>query len=70
MPKAGIEIKEFLINSEIPATQGGAAIFDGNKPLKMKERKNRIFSFRALNHSRMELFRASLKESSRILCLA
>jgi hypothetical protein len=42
------------MNSEIPAAQGGAAILNGNKPLKMKESKNRIFYFPGSDNFRTE----------------
>ena len=51
---------EPLIYSEVPAAQGGAAIFNGGRPLKMKESENHIFRFPCSENSRMELFRASL----------
>ncbi|MGQ0657518.1 MAG: hypothetical protein ACT4NU_05390, partial [Chromatiales bacterium] len=40
--------------------QGCAAIFEGGKPLKMKQSKNHAFCFACSEKSRMGLFRASL----------
>ncbi|MGQ0657122.1 MAG: hypothetical protein ACT4NU_03350, partial [Chromatiales bacterium] len=42
------------------AAQGCAAIFEGGKPLKMKQSKNHAFCFACSEKSRMGLFRASL----------
>ncbi len=52
---------EGLINSDLPAEQGCAAIFDDYKSLKMKERENRAFLFPYSENSQMELFRVFLK---------
>lgn len=45
-------IKELLIDLEIPVVQGGAAIFECRKRLKIKETGNRIFLFSSSDNSR------------------
>ena len=47
-------LKESLINSEIPATQGSVAIFDEYNSLKMKESENHAFHFPCSEKSRMD----------------
>ncbi|MBI2799435.1 MAG: hypothetical protein HYX63_03970 [Gammaproteobacteria bacterium] len=42
---SAVAVKEALQKAELPAAQGGAAIFDGCKPLKMKGSKNHTFCF-------------------------
>ncbi|MBI2801882.1 MAG: DUF1902 domain-containing protein [Gammaproteobacteria bacterium] len=52
--------RESLQKAESPAAQGCAAIFNGRRPLKMKENKNHTFCFPYSEKSRRDLFRVSL----------